>query len=312
MSKNRYRRSDKSVVPLLEQALSLRERLFSRVALKRGLEALRRWCVILFFAAILLAASGYALFYAVEKAASLSIDKISYSSTRGMITKQQALDILGLEGAVNLATFDASSMEKKLMANPAIEAAHIRAELPETLVIDVKERIPIVYVAMASDIHTGDTNKLFMDPAGYLFPVNEDYHSQFLGVPIWYLNSEDVIKLEPGGTLEPAITTPIRELIKAANLYDPTRIPPIREIFRPKEWKIILTLEGGTEVEMSVHDIEAQMERLAMVLEHARATKRIIRSANVIPRQNPVVIFMDAPQSPAPSQEGNPHTSTHR
>lgn len=298
MKRNRYRRSDKSVVPLLERALSLRERLFSRVALKRGLEALRRWCVILFFAAVILAALGYALFYAVEKAASLSIDKISYSSTRGMISKQQALDILGLKGAVNLATFDASGMEQKLMANPAIESAHIRAELPETLVIDVKERIPIVYVAMATDIHTGATNKLFMDPTGYLFPVNEDYHSQFLGVPIWYLNSEDVVGLEPGNTLDPAITTPIRDLIRAANLYDPTRIPPIREIFRPKEWKIILTLEGGAEVEMSVHDIEAQMERLAMVLEHARATRRFIRSANVIPRQNPVVIFIDTPQPP--------------
>lgn len=311
MKQNRYRRSDKSVVPLLERALSLRERLFSRVALKRGLEALRRWCVILFFAAIILAALGYALFYAVEKAASLSIDKIAYSSTRGMITKQQALDILGLEGAVNLATFDAGGMEKKLMANPAIESAHIRAELPETLVIDIKERIPIVYVAMGSDVHTGDSNKLFMDPSGYLFPVNEDFHSQFMGVPIWYLNSEDAVKLEPGNTLDPAVTDPIRDLIRASNLYDPTRIPPIREIFRPKDWKIILTLEGGAEVEMSVHDIEAQMERLAMVLEHARATKRFIRSANVIPRQNPVVIFMDTPQSSDAHQSGDTKHPRH-
>mgnify|MGYP003329714862 FL=1 len=68
-------------------------------------------------------------------------------------------------------------------------------------------------------------------------------------------------------------------------------IPAIREIFRPKDWKIIATLDGGAEVLMQVYDIKGQMERLAMILEHCRATQRRARSINVIPRINPTVIY---------------------
>ena len=68
-------------------------------------------------------------------------------------------------------------------------------------------------------------------------------------------------------------------------------IPAIREIFRPKEWKIIITLEGGSEVLMQVYDLKGQMERLAMILEHCRATHRRPRSINVVPRLNPTVIY---------------------
>ena len=83
------------------------------------------------------------------------------------------------------------------------------------------------------------------------------------------------------------------ELVAAANLYSLVEIPAIREIFRPKDWKIIITLENGAEVLMQVYDIKSQMERLAMILEHCRATQRRPRSINVIPRINPTVVYAD-------------------
>ena len=70
----------------------------------------------------------------------------------------------------------------------------------------------------------------------------------------------------------------------------------------PKEWKIILTLENGAEVLMQVYDIKGQMERLAMILEHCRATHRAPRSINVIPRINPTVTYADAEPAKSPSR----------
>ena len=46
---------------------------------------------------------------------------------------------------------------------------------------------------------------------------------------------------------------------------------------------------------MQVYDIKGQMERLAMILEHCRATHRPARSINVIPRINPTVIYASTP-----------------
>lgn len=293
---NRYRprNEDRNIVSRLEKMLPFWDRLWSRMTLRRILGSLRRWMLSIILAAAALFALGFAVYYAIDKAASLSIDKISIQARHGMIDRREILDLLGLKSSVNLATLNVHGMEKRLEASPAIESATVRAELPDTLVIEVAERIPIVYVAMETDVDTGISRKLFMDPEGHVFPADPNTYADFLGVPVWYLPAGSCEKLEPGTVLPPELISPICDIIRASNLYDPvTEIPPIREIFRPKDWEIRLILEGGTEVRMAVYDVTSQMARLAMVLEHARRTKRHISSANVIPEQNPAVIFID-------------------
>ncbi|HIX89145.1 MAG TPA: FtsQ-type POTRA domain-containing protein [Candidatus Akkermansia intestinavium] len=305
---NRYRprNEDRNIVSRLEKMLPFWERLWSRMTLRRILSSLKRWLLVTVLAAAALVGLFFVVYYAIDKAASLSIDKINIQSRHGMIDRDEILKLLGLKGAVNLATLNAHGMEKRLEACPAIESATVRAELPDTLVIEVAERIPIVYVAMETDVDTGVSRELFMDPEGHVFPADPNTYADFLGVPVWYLPPGSCDKLEPGTVLSPELIAPICDIIRASNLYDPaTEIPPIREIFRPKDWEIRLILEGGTEVRMAVYDVTSQMARLAMVLEHARRTKRHISSANVIPEQNPAVIFLDSRHpaaQPAPSE----------
>ena len=294
-SRNQYRRHQgnqhSANVRLLEATLSLKHRLFSTVALRRGLRRLRRWGIILLIVLPLLAALFWGGKTAVQKAYSLSMDKVSFDSRQKLISKEQALKILGIEGVINIATLDTGALQRKLEENPCIESAHIRAEMPDTLHIEINERIPVVYVEQESGTDTGNRVRFFMDPNGKLFPVMPEYHRNFMGVPVWYLQPGDVVDFSAGGVVSEERRRPIVELVAAANHYTLVEIPAIREIFRPKEWKIIITMENGAEVLMQVYDIKGQMERLAMILEHCRATHRHPRSINVIPRINPTVIY---------------------
>lgn len=293
-NRNRYRSTDSGRnVQLLEKALSLRARLFSALALRRGMARARRWLVILLLALPVAVLLFIGFSFCLDKAYSLSIDNISYESRQKLISKEQAMKILGIEGSINMATLDAVGLSAKLEAHPCIESAHIRAEIPDSLSIEIDERIPIAYVEMESAADTGTRRRLFMDPKGVLFPVVEEYHRDFMGVPVWYLHPEDVTEFKEGAVVEERARRPIVELVSASNLYNLTEIPAIREIFRPKEWKIIVTMDGDIEVLMQVYDIRGQMERLAMILEHARATGRQVRSANVIPRINPTVKYAE-------------------
>lgn len=293
-NRNRYRSTDSGRnVQLLEKALSLRARLFSALALRRGMARARRWLVILLLALPVAVLLFIGFSFCLDKAYSLSIDNISYESRQKLISKEQAMKILGIEGSINMATLDAVGLSAKLEAHPCIESAHIRAEIPDSLSIEIDERIPIAYVEMESAADTGTRRRLFMDPKGVLFPVVEEYHRDFMGVPVWYLHPEDVTEFKEGAVVEERARRPIVELVSASNLYNLTEIPAIREIFRPKEWKIIVTMDGDIEVLMQVYDIRGQMERLAMILEHARATGRKVRSANVIPRINPTVKYAE-------------------
>ena len=296
---NQYRGEQRAKMKLLEKALSLQHRLFSLLAFKRGARRMLRFLKLALMLLPLLAVLWYVGLYALEKAYGLSIDHISYKSLRGIISKDQAMRILGIEGSVNMATLNTETFKARLEQSPAIRSASIRAELPDTLYIEVEERIPIVYVEKASGAHTGKRTRYYMDPEGVLFPVQAEYHSRFLGVPTWYLLPGDVAELREGVQIEPQRMRPIAELIAASNAYDPVEVPRILEIFRPKDWQIRLVLETGAEVLMEVRHVKDQMERLAMVLEHARATGRELRSVNVIPSINPVAVFAE-PTAPAP------------
>lgn len=302
---NKYRRQGN--VKILEKALSISDRLFSMLAVRRGAARLKKILLATLLVAPILAAVVWGISYTIDKAYSLSIEHISYDSRQKLISKEQAMQLLGIEGAINMATLNASGMEKRLESNPCIESAHIRAELPDTLSIEIDERIPIVYVEMEHAADLGNRSRLFMDPKGYLFPVVPEYHSQFLGVPVWYLNPHDIKEFKPGERIEEKHYLPIVQLVAASNRYGLAEIPAIREIFRPKEWKIVLSLDGGISVLMQVYGIRAQMERLAMILEHSRATGKKINSINVFPALNPTATFI-APAPTSAPQEAEKNT----
>ena len=291
-------------VKLLEAALSLKHRLFSIVALRRGWRRLRRGLLILLLVIPILAGIFWGGKTAVEQAYQLSLDKVSFEARKGLISKAQALKILGIEGPISMTELNnTAKMQAMLEADPCIESAFIRAELPDTLHIEINERVPVVYVEQESGTDTGSRVRFFMDPAGKLFPVMPEYHRQFMGVPVWYLQPGDIAEFKSGSTIAEEKRRPIVELVAAANLYTLVEIPAIREIFRPKEWKIILTLENGAEVLMQVYDIKGQMERLSMILEHCRATQRAPRSINVVPRLNPTVTYAESPTATPKKQE---------
>ncbi len=288
-----------SNVRQLEKHMSLWSRLFNLLAVRRGAMRLKHYLKLALLFTPVLALMWIGVRYLLEKAYGLSVEQIHFKSTDNIISKQQALKILEFGDSVNMAALNTEALRRKLEANDAIRSAIIRAELPDTLYIEVDERIPIVYVAWEDGARSGNNTKLFMDPEGVLFTVNEDMHRDFLGVPTWYLRPGDADELKPGAKIDPRKVRPIARLIAAANLYTPEEIPPVTEIFRPKDWEMRLILDNGAEVTMEVRNIREQMDRLAMILDHARATHRRVRAVDVIPAINPTVIFED----PSPNQQ---------
>ncbi len=310
--RNRYRSERRGQnIRLLEKALSLRDRLFSVLALRRGLRRLRYWAFILVALAIVVTAAVYFTPEAANTARNASmVDKVSYSTT-GSISKEQVLDMLDFK-AVNIAQLNVREIKEKLESNLCIAEATVEGQWPDTLSIEIVERIPVVYVEMASAASTGEHKQLFMCPDGVLFPVVAEYHQNYLDAPTWYLNPDDISEIKPGAVISKPKRSPILELVKASNSYDLPALPHIREIFRPKPWKINLTLDEGIVVEMQVYRIREQMERLVAILEHARVSKRHPSSINVIPRLNPTVTYRSESEAQKAKQEAGTQRSGRR
>ena len=292
-NRNRYRKAPKSGdnVRAVEGSMTFGEKYFNSSFLRRSWAAVKkyaRYALIVVPAVLLL---FYGIRYAIARAYHMELDNISYEAEHKIISREQALDLLGIHDSINLTELNPVDWENRLMAHPCIASAHIHAELPDTLHIEVEERIPVVFVEMESGAGTGNRAKLYMDQNGRLFPIVPEFHQKFTNLPVWYLQAGDLAEFKPGADVAEKAYRPIVELAAAANHYSLEEIPSIKEIFRPKEWKIILTLDNGAEVLMQVYDIKGQMERLAMIIEHAAAVGKRPVSIDVIPRVNPTVIY---------------------
>ncbi len=288
---NKHRGDSK--VKQLESRFSYMQRLKDVFTSRRGLHKLRVYGLYLAGLTLLYCAGNEAYTRLIEKTYSAHIEHIKYQSN-GIVEQSHAIQILGLTTESTFAKLDCETMKGQLEANPAIVSALVLKERPNTLVIHVTERLPLAYVKMMNAVgQVHPPEPLFVDETGYLFPVLKEQHSPFLNSPTWYLKPNDVAKFQVGAQVKEDSYKPIVKLLSEVNHYDLTEIPLIKSIQCPKEWKILLCLENGTEVMMKNSDIEAQVSRLKYILEHAHNTNRKVRSVNVIPSKNPAVTFFE-------------------
>ncbi len=295
--KNSYRTQagKKSELKQLEKVKLLRDKLRRvrknyRLHLSRGL---KKALIIIPLVTIL----GFGGYYAVqsirEHAATLNISNIHVES-EGYMSKQEILDMLDLQDGAHFISIDTKELTKKLEASPLIHHANVTANFPDTLNIQVQERFPLALIEMEDGILTGQRERFFICKEGHILPIIEgSFHQQFLHSPIWYVRPTDYDQYSTEGRIKEQSLESIVELIEAINQHQLDALPAVTEIHRPKEWKIILSLETGTEVVMRTSDIKGQMERLITILQHARDNQRLVRSVNVIPEINPAVVYAD-------------------
>lgn len=288
---NQHRGEIKDKVRHLESRFSYWQRLKDVLTSRRGLHKLRVYGLYLAAAALLYCAGNEVYTRLVQKAYSAHIEHIKYQS-KGIIEQSHAIHILGLTTESTFASLDCAEMKQQLESNPIIASAKVLKERPNTLVIHVTERLPIAYVRMQNAVgQVNPPEPLFVDATGVLFPVVESQHTPFLNSPTWYLKASDLTEFKVGERIKENSYKPIVELLSEVNRYSLTEIPLIKSIQCPKDWKIVLSLDTGTEVMMKNTELVPQVKRLSQILEHARSTNRQVRSANVIPNQNPAVRF---------------------
>ncbi len=296
---NKYRKHEESTVKQLENKLSLWNRLFSIITFLRSAKRLRKWLIIASCVVLFVVTLHVIISWANNNDSSDNIRHISYNSQSNIISQTQITALLAINADTNLSSLPIDDLQAKLNNHPAIKEATLTLTGSNTLHIDVTERIPLLYVEMADSAVTGKTSKFYLSPDGEIFTPDPTYHALLVELPTWRLNPGDVSTFAPGNTIDAELCKPVIELAKAANKYsDLTQLPRIISIERPPhntaQWRMLVHLENGTTVEMStLSDIPKQVEKLVMVLEHARCINKKIIYASVVPEENIPVVYAE-------------------
>ena len=285
-------------VKALEKELSFKERIFSILAFKRGINRLSKWMLVTVIALPVIIALVYAVLYLFNSAYGSDIQTINYTSKHNILNKQQVMNMLGISEDTDLDSLPVDALVNKLNNHPAINHAQITREGSDCLHVNIEEHAPIAFVEMADSAITGKTTRLYVNPEGELFSIDPKLHVKFNNLPVWLLNVGDVKQFIPGAKLDQELCEPILEIIIASNAYDLAELPAIATIECPDrythQWKIILHLENGTVVTMSKFtDIREQLYRLVKIISHARSTNKRLKNVEIGPSEYPAFRYAD-------------------
>ncbi len=303
MNKNKRRRDPRKT--RLEWEQRIHELIGRLIELYRAYHIkhlLRSWITLLVILCIIGSIGYYVASVVGKQAVTHTIQTVRFES-EGYIDQSEALALLGLTAQSSVASIDSAKLNERLKNHPCIKQGSFSLELPDTIHIQIVERLPLCYVEEQQAVLRGTRVRHFVCEDGYIIPNIEAFYRAFHNAPTWYVKPSDYERFEVGARIKPDSIKPVLETLTAVNVYELKDLPPVREILRPKAWKTQLILETGTEVTMNVFDIKEQVERLVKILQHARVNRREVRSINVIPKINPSVIYADEPKSPASAQE---------
>jgi len=225
--------------------------------------------------------------------------------TDGPLTRQQVLEATGIQEGRNIFTINLSNARKGLLALPQVDRADIERALPNKISIDITERKPVAWITGADDANPGaDPGAFLIDREGTLVRVKDQvpdyYHLPVIcGLP--------VENYEAGQTVDLPEVAAALQLIRLAD-ENPARYQ-VRSVDVSKGYCLIVSDDRHAKVTFPLDDIQAQLDRLGLVLANADSDGREIQTVNLLVQRNIPVTFVpppdptvdDAGASPSPS-----------
>ena len=106
----------------LEKQLSFKERLFSILAFKRGINRLSKWTLIVVLSLAAIVGLTYTVRCIFDSAYGSEIQNVNYTSKHNILSKQQVMHMLGISDDTDLDSLPIDELISKLNNHPAINA----------------------------------------------------------------------------------------------------------------------------------------------------------------------------------------------
>ena len=206
----------------------------------------------------------------------------------GTMSKAEVLEWSGLRHGQNLLSINLAEVRRRMLANPYISEVHLERRLPDSLHIQLDERQPVAILYPRSK----NGARLLQD--------------------VYYVDSSGmVIKPKPGERLRPLpVVTGIDASYVAEGLkldYPPglsalnfvrlINLSPLRteldltQIDLLVDGSFMVRTRQGGQIRFRADYLEAQLERLTIIIGYARRQKRVIQTVDLSPDKNIPVLF---------------------
>jgi len=222
--------------------------------------------------------------------------------TDGSLTREQIVEATGIQEGKNIFGINLSTARKGLIALPQVERAEIERILPNTISIDIAERKPVAWVTGGDDDNpSADPGAFLIDRDGILLRVKTQV-PDYYHLPV--ICGLEVNNYEGGETVDLPEVRAALDLIRITG-ENPARYQ-VRSIDVSKGYCLVVTDERHAKITFPLENIEAQLERLALLYSNVDGSGREIQTVNLLVQRNVPVTFVPPPDAPGSSDQSDP------
>jgi len=213
--------------------------------------------------------------------------------TDGPLTREQILQATQIQEGKNIFAINLSAARKGLMALPQVDRAEIERTLPNRISIDITERKPVAWVAEKEDGNpSSDPGAFLIDHDGILLRVKNQV-PEYYHLPV--ICGLTVENYEEGETVDLPEVKAALQLIRLTG-ENPARYQ-VRAIDVSKGYCMIVTDERHARITFPLENIEAQLDRLALLFANVDGSNRDIQTVNLLVQRNVPVTFASPPDA---------------
>ncbi len=207
-----------------------------------------------------------------------------------LLTRDEVMRVAGVEFGTNIFKIDLGAAERELRRIRQIESVRIERNWPDSLVIEIKKRHPVAWLARASSEAFSSENSLLVDAGGALM---EPYKIEpdFWRLPV--ISCPDPQLIASGDTLAIADLAAALELL-AEHGRNPQSLLHIRSVDITRGYAIEITTDSNAKIFFAPAAPAPQLARLDKLLDHCIETGRQLEMANLVPKKYTPVRFLMA------------------
>jgi cell division septal protein FtsQ len=275
-------------------------------ASSEGNPRLRRWIlrtsVTLVLAASVATGGWWVREHWINRIPALAIREVVVE-VDGVLSPDEVRRLAGVPLGRNILSVDLPQLRDRLQNHPRISSARIIAEFPGSLLIRVRERLPLVAVEPLAK--NGLQARYLLDETGHLLlPLDPS------SAPAEAVAAETALPVLLGYQAQrptaQADTLRALEFLKTYESVAPGALPDIRSISIAEPGVLVVTTDTQAEVTFAARDYGTQLQRWSAILGQLRDLKesRTIQSLDLSVSQNSPIRWNDSP-STTPSSEAH-------
>lgn len=214
-----------------------------------------------------------------------------------VMDEMRLIELGGIDLNESIFSIDVSELEQMLIGLPELAVADVERELPGTLRVRARARVPVAWIEVpAHDVRGRDPGSgLLVDPNGVLFPCLGEMAGAAAELPVIVIRNPAQPEPLAGDFCEsPELLQGLAMLRMAREIPGMEKVG-IARIEKANEWSILVGTRGGTEAKLGLSDHERQFADLVKACEHAESKGYRIATIDLIPERNIPITLGSAP-----------------